>query len=245
MEQVYLDCLIRDEIGKSKVGALRRKEFVPAVVYGKGEEPLSIKCDRSQLIKFIHAHHGGENIVITLRISEEDSKKKAALEKPVLIKEMQFEPVKDEILHIDFHRISLTEQIETKVPIVAKGEAIGVKKDSGVLAHILWELEVECLPTEIPENIEIDVTNLEIGQSIYVKDLQIPGGVKVLTDPEAIVLTLEHPKKVEEIVPEAEVEGAAPAEPEVIKEKKDKEEGAEKEEKKEEKKEEAPKEKSK
>jgi len=232
MEQVYLDCLVRDEIGKSKVSALRSSDFVPAVVYGKGEKTLSLKCDRSQLIKFIHAHHGGENIVITLRISEDDSKKKIVAEKPVLIKEMQLEPVKDEILHIDFHQISLTEEITTKIPIESKGESIGVKKDSGILTHILWELEIECLPTAIPEKIEVDVTNLEIGQSIYVKDLQLPGGVKVLTDQEAIVFTVEHPKKVEEVVPEAEAVAGAPEEPEVIKEKKEKEEPEGKEEQK-------------
>ena len=232
MEQVYLDCLLREEIGKSKIGALRKNDFVPAVVYGRGEKTLTIKCNRSQLIKFLHAHHGGENIVITLRVSDSNSENKSIMEKPVLIKDMQYDPLRDDILHIDFHQISLTEKIKTKIPIESKGEAIGVKKEGGILAHILWELEIECLPTEIPEKIEVDVSNLAIGQSIQVGNLNVPEGIKVLSDQEGIVFMVEHPKKVEEVVAPGAVEAeagvaAAPTEPEVIKkEKKEKEEEA-------------------
>jgi len=228
MEQVYLDCFIREERGKSKISALRRNGFIPAVVYGRGEQPLNIKCNRSQLIKFLHAHHGGENIIITLRISDIASKKNTIKEKSVLIKDIQFDPLQDTILHIDFHQISLTEKIKTKVPIVAKGEPIGVKRDGGVFAHILWELEIECLPAEIPEKFEVDVSNLQIGESIQVKSLNIPSSVKVLNEPESIVFLVEHPKKVEEVAAKpAEGEVAAPTEPEVIKKEKKEQEAEE------------------
>jgi large subunit ribosomal protein L25 len=226
MEKVYLDCLLREETGKSKVNSLRRSGFVPAIIYGQGKNPLVIKLDRSQLVKFMHAHHGAENMIITLVVSDGEKSKKSGQEKPVLIKEIQFDPVKDGIWHIDFNEISLTKAIEVKVPIEAKGDAIGVKQDGGVLTHVLWELEIECLPTVIPEKIEVDVTNMKIGDAVYVKDLPVKDGVKVLTDKEATVFTLMSPK-IEEVVAEV-TEGAAPAEPEVIKEKKEKaEEGEE------------------
>jgi len=225
MEKIYLDCLLREETGKNKVNSLRRNGSVPAVVYGHGKKSLSVKVDRSQLIKFMHAHHGAENMVITLRISGDDKNKAHQEEKAVLIKEIQYHPVRDDILHMDFNQVSLTKVIQVKTPIEAKGEAEGVKQEGGVLTHILWELEIECLPTMIPEKIEVDITNMKIGDSIYVKDLVTPGDVKVLTDIEAIVFTLAPPKK-EEVIEEVP-EGEVSAEPEVIKEKKEKEEKAE------------------
>ncbi|MDD5006205.1 MAG: 50S ribosomal protein L25 [Candidatus Omnitrophica bacterium] len=237
MEKVYLDCLPREEVGKNKVNALRRTGFVPAVVYGEGAKSIAIKIDRSQLIKFIHTHHGVENMIITLRFAGKEKSKDHQEEKSVLIKEMQFHPVQENILHVDFNEISLTKAIVIKVPVRPKGEAIGVKQEGGVLTHVLWELEVECLPTAIPEKVEVDISNMKIGDTIQVKDLTVPEGAKVLTTQDTIVFTLMAPKK-EEIVTEVP-EGAAPTEPEVIKkEKAEAEEGEEKEGKEEEKKEE-------
>jgi len=229
MEKVYLDCLRREETGKGKVSALRRNGFVPAIVYGQGESPLAIKLNRGQLLKFMHAHHGGENIIINLVISDGEKIKGAQEEKSVLIKDIQYHPVKDDILHIDFNQISLTKEIEVKVPIIAKGEAEGVKQEGGVLAQILWELEVKCLPTMIPEKIEVNVSNMKIGDSVYVKDLVVPESAKILSDKEAIVLNLVPPKK-EEIVEEVP-EGEVAAEPEVIKKEKAEKEEAEEEKK--------------
>ena len=134
----------------------------------------------------------------------------------MLIKGIQLDPVKDEVIHVDFNEISLTEKIKVKVPIVDKGEAIGVKRDEGVLEHILWEVEVECLPTQIPQKLEVDVTKLEIGQDIFVKDIPVPEGVKILADPESIAVSVKPPK--EEIILEEPAEGLA--EPEMIREKK-------------------------
>ena len=222
MEKVYLDCLLREKIGKSGVSSLRKNGFVPAVVYGQGKKTLSIKLNRSQLLKFIHVHHGIESMIISLRITGEDKNKAFKEEKSVLIKEIQTHPVHENILHVDFNQISLTKAIEIKIPIEAKGEAQGVKQEGGILTHILWELEIECLPTHIPDKVEVDVTNMKIGDTVHVKDLTIPEGVKLLTDKEAIVFTLMSPMK-EEIVEEVSAEGAA-AEPEVIKEKKEKKE---------------------
>lgn len=226
MEKTYLDCVSREELGKNKMGALRRAGFVPAVVYGKGKEPLVIKIDQSQLIKFMHAHHGGENMVISLRISgNEDSKKVKKKERSVLIKKIQYEPVHDSLLHVDFNEVSLTQKIVVKIPIESKGEPEGVKKEGGVLTQVLWELEGECLPTEIPEKIEVDIESMEIGGTIHVKDIHVPSQVNVLTDVEAIVFTLAASRKVEELPEEAPEGEEGSAEPEVIK--KEKKEGEE------------------
>lgn len=226
MEKAYLDCVSREERGTNKMSALRRAGFIPAVVYGKGKSPLAIKIDQSQLIKFMHAHHGGENMVISLRIAgDADAKKAKNEEKAVLIKDIQYEPVHDTVLHVDFNEVSLTEKIAVKIPIASKGEPEGVKKEGGVLTQVLWELEVKCLPTEIPEKIEVNIESMKIGDTIHVKAIVVPSHVDILTDVEAIVFTLAAPRKIEEPVAAAAVEGEeASAEPEVIKKEKKEEE---------------------
>ncbi len=146
----------------------------------------------------------------------------------LIVKEEQREPVSDDLLHIDFHRISLTEAIEVKVLIVTKGEAVGVKEGGGSLDHALWELDIFCLPTNIPEKIEIDISELNIGDAIYVKDIVLPEGVVTKHDPEAILASVVPPMKEVEVPAEGEEEG----EPEVIGEKAEGEEGEEKSEEK-------------
>ena len=228
MEAIYLESTVRDdsEIGKSHL--LRKKSFVPCVVYGEGKKTLPLKIERSHLIKFMHAHHGGENIVITLKVSSNDKKKTE--EKPVIIKEIQTHPVSDEILHVDFNEVSLTKRIVVKVPIHSVGEPIGVKQDGGTLEHILWEIDVECLPTHIPGKLEVDAANLKIGDFIQVKNLILPEDVVIKHDPDAIVFSVVPPRKEEVVAPEVAVEGAAAAaEPEVIKKEKKPVEGAEEE----------------
>ena len=139
--------------------------------------------------------------------------------KTVLIKEIQRHPFKDIILHVDFMEISLSENIKIEVPVITKGEAAGVVKDKGVLEKLLWKIQVECLPTEIPEKIEVDISNLNIGDSIFVKDLKVKDMVKILNDPELRVLTVEHPT-IEK--PKEEVAPGAPVEPELIRKEKEK-----------------------
>lgn len=223
MEKIVLDAQIREEFGKGAVKHIRRDGFIPAVAYRHGGKAHSLKVPKKAFIKILHTK-AGENAIITLKIAKgkEDSAKTSS--KTVIIKDIQLDPVKDTVIHVDFNEISLTEVLKVKVPIVDKGEAIGVKRDEGVLEHILWEVEVECLPTQIPEKLEIDVTNLEIGNDIFVKDISVQEGVKILTDSESIVLSVKPPKA-EEVAEEAE---PGLEEPEVIREKKpEAEEGAE------------------
>jgi len=228
MEDIILEAMVREEAEIGKSSALRQKGFVPCVVYGEGKKTLSLKIDRSRLIKFMHAHHGGENMVITLKVAGAAAQK--ADEKAVLIKEVQTHPVNDEILHVDFNEISLTKRLVVKVPLHAVGEPVGVKQDGGTLEHVLWEIDVECLPTQIPEKIEINVEAMKIGDSVYVKDLAMPEGVVTKHDPESIVFNVVPPQKVEEAVaPEAAAatEAAEATEPEVIKKEKKPVEGEE------------------
>ena len=213
MEEIFLDAQPRQEIGRGKVNDLRHKGFIPAVVYSGGKESAAIKVSHKEFLTLVHQHRA-EGVVINLKIK--DDKKKA---RPCLIKEIQYHPVYGEIIHVDFNEISLTEEIKVNVPVVAKGEPIGVKQEGGSLEHILWEIEVECLPTSIPKEIEVDVSALKIGDSVHIKDIVFPSGVKVLNDPSAIILSVAAPMK-EEVVA-APVEGEETAEPEVIKEKKE------------------------
>ena len=116
-------------------------------------------------------------MVITLKVSSPEHKK--VEEKPVIIKEIQAHPVHDEILHVDFNEISLTKRIVVKVPIHSVGEAVGVKQDGGTLEHVLWEVDVECLPTQIPGKLTVDVTSMKIGDFVQVKNLTVPEGATI------------------------------------------------------------------
>jgi len=222
MDFVELKANLREEKGKELNKKLRYTGMVPGVVYRKGEETVSLKVDSKSLSKALHTE-AGENVIIKLFI-EGDKKKK---ERIVVIKELQKDPVKDKLVHVDLNEISLTETLKVKVPIMSKGEAIGVKQEGGVLQHIMWEADVECLPTNIPDKIEVDVTNLKIGGTLSIKDILPPEGVKILGDPESIVFSVEHVKTIEEAVA-APVEGES-LEPELIREKKEKEEAEEEE----------------
>lgn len=212
MEEVKLDVQVRAEMGKTKVKAVRQGDFVPGIVYGGDSEPTAIKLDRRTYDRIRRQHHG-ESIVFHLNILEGANKLK---DYSAIVKEEQHDPVTDKILHVDFKRISLQEEIEVEVPLTAKGEPIGVKKGGGSLEHVLWELEVICLPMDIPQHIDVDVSALEIGDVIQVKDLALPAGVKTKQDPESIVFSVAPPMKEEE----APAEGADAKEPELIKPKK-------------------------
>jgi len=215
MEKINLVAQVRTEFGKSKMNALRRDGFIPAVMYGKGLESLNIKIPRSEFLRFIHEHRI-ETTVFNLIVKDLDKKEK---EYTCMIKEIQYDPLTSEVIHIDFNHISLTKAIKVKVPIVPKGEPVGVKQEGGILERLLWEIEVECLPTNIPSQIEVDVSNLKINDSILVKDIGSLGeGIKILSDSETVLFSVSPPAK-EEVVTEAVTEEKL--EPEVIREKKE------------------------
>jgi len=214
MEEIKLDVQLREKIGSRKIRSVRREDFVPGIVYGgKAKEPTVIKVDRRSYERIMRQHRG-QNVIFHLNVMDGETKLR---DYAAIIREEQHEPVSYRILHLDFQRISLTEEIEVKVKIETKGDPIGVK-EGGLLDHLLWELPVICLPTKIPEKIEVEVGHLKIGDVVHVKDIKLPEGVRTKHDVEAIVVTVAAPMK-EEVV----VEGAeAITEPEVLKEKKDK-----------------------
>lgn len=211
MERIVLNSQVREKTGTSIVKKLRTKGLVPAVVYAREHSPVHITIDRREFVKLLHKE--GENAIIDLNIGTEAKPKK----KTVIIKEIQYDAIKEGIFHIDFQQIKLTEKIRVHVPLVTKGDADapGVK-EGGILEHILREVEIECLPTNIPKEIVIDVSNLKVGEPICVKDLNIAQGLTVITDKEqiAVMVKFEAEEKLEEEKPEAE---EAAAEPEVIK----------------------------
>ncbi len=213
MQEILLQAEVRDKIGRGKVKDLRQEGFIPAVVYYGGKESQAIKLAHHEFLYLVHQHRI-EGVIISLKIKGDKKQSR-----PCIIKEIQYDPVHGDIIHVDFNEISLTKAIKVSVPVEAKGESVGVKQEGGSLEHIIWEVDVECLPTSIPKSIEVDVTQLKMGESVYVKDLQVPSGVKIINDPESIVLTVASPMK-EEVVPVV-AEGQATQEPEVIKEKKE------------------------
>ena len=211
MEQIKLKVSVREERGKQAAKKLRQKGLVPGVVYHRGEESVAIVLPDKEISKIVR-DAGGENILINLTI-DKDKKSRG---RSVIIKEIQHDPVKRNILHVDFNEISLTEKIVVEVEVVAMGEPVGVKQEGGVLDHPLRELKVQCLPTDIPKNIEVDVTGFKLNDSFHVRDLVLPDKLKVLNDPELLLFQVKLP--VEEKVEKATAETP---ELEVIREKKE------------------------
>jgi len=221
MEQINFDVQLRKTIGSAKSRQIRRTNLIPGIVYGGDSKPTIIQADRKAYDR-IYRQHAGESLIYHLNLVDGDKK---ISDFPAIIKDVQLHPVTDEVIHIDFNRISLDKEIEINVKILIKGEPIGVKRDGGTLEHLMWELDIICLPTNIPHHLEADVTNLGVHDSIHVKDLVLPKGVRTKHDPDSVVITIAGSMR-EEITTTAEGEAAAAGtEPEVLKEKK-KEEGA-------------------
>jgi large subunit ribosomal protein L25 len=200
----------RDATGKGAARKLRAAGRIPAVVYGRGVESKAVSVDPSALLKLLHGSGAGMNTLIDLSVDGSTQ--------TVLVKELQRDPVRGRPLHTDFYLVELDKTVEVSVPIHLVGKAAGVEL-GGILDHPLRELELECLPRAIPEGVDVDVSALEVGQSIHVRDLELPEGVSVRTDENLAVASVIAPTVVEEEVPEEEVEaeeGAAapaPAEP--------------------------------
>ena len=202
-------------LGSRPVQRMRQDGLVPGVVYGRDMKPLVISVNRRELAKLLRSK-SGEHALVTLRLNDDGK----PWEKPVLVQAIQHHPVDGHVVHIDFHAILLTERLKVKVPVVLKGEPVGVKQEGGLLEHFLREVEVECLPTEIPASVEHDVSAMTIGQTIHVRDLAAPTNTKITSDPDGVIASVQVPK-----VEKPEEEAAAVTEPEVIREKKEEGEG--------------------
>lgn len=210
MAQLEITARVRKEIGGKRPRQLRRSGLIPGVLYGGEEGAIPLSLEREYLEKKVGVLH--ENQILRLKL---EGKEKATF-RPAMVKEIQKNHLTDDILHIDFQGITLDEKLTATVPVVDVGEPVGVTRDGGILEHVLREIEIKCLPAQIPEDIEVDVSSLEIGDSIQVQDIKLGEEVEVLTDPELSVFTVSAPL-VEEVV-EEEVA------PEVIEEEAEKEE---------------------
>ena len=204
MEAHVLPVETRNQRGKNANHKIRAQGYIPAVLYSHGESQ-SIMVQKKNFFKIFKGHIS-ENVLIDLEIKDASGSPVKAF-----VKDYQRHPITDEILHVDFFRVTMTEAISTNVPVEIVGTPIGVKQ-GGILEIIEREIEVECLPSDLPEKITIDVTNLAIGQSIHVKDIAAPKGVTILSTPDTVVVAVLAPHKVVEEVAQQVVEEVQPAE---------------------------------
>ena len=214
-KQVKLSARARTDIGGTVANKLRREGLIPAVVYGGKEPSLAVQVGARDITNVL-SHAVGENILVELEI--EDTGKTTS--RMVLIQEVQHAPLSGNIVHVDFHAINMDETLTTTVPLEPRGEPSGVKNSGGILEQNLRALEIECLPKDLPEVLIADVSALNIGDSIHVRDIALPAGVTVLDDADLTVFLVAAPA-VAEVVAPAAAAAAAPAQPEVIKEKKE------------------------
>ncbi len=206
MQQFSVSAEIRSGRGKNASRQLRMAGQIPAVLYGQKEDTVALALSPKELSAILHSGTG-HNTIFSLKVQ-------GAAATSVMLKEWQHDPIKGNLLHADLLRIAMDEALQVKVPITTVGEAKGVKLQGGIFEFVLREVEVECLPADIPENITIDISNLEIGANFRVSDLPVNPKVKILSEPDLVVAHVISPK--EEKVPEPAIEVVA-AEPEVIK----------------------------
>ncbi|MGD2246128.1 MAG: 50S ribosomal protein L25 [Candidatus Aminicenantes bacterium] len=215
----------REAFGKNASRRLRRNGMIPVILYGAKDINVPLTLNKKDFFQILRSE-SGENTVFEVMFNSET--------RNAMIKDLQKNPVTDEIIHADLIQIALDKAIRVSVPVVTVGDAVGVKTEGGFVDFITREIEIECLPRDIPEQIEIDISGLHLRQSFKVEEAVLPAGVKLVSDPEDILVNIEEPSMEEEIEVEEEEEEliGEEEEPEVIKKEKPEEE--EKEEKKEE-----------
>jgi large subunit ribosomal protein L25 len=211
-KQINLTAKPRANIGRTAAKQARRAGNVPAVLYGKHIKPQPLSVGALDVKKMLAQSRGG-HAMVNLTI-EDNGKKETHL---ALVQDVQIDPLKDHVVHVDFHQLSATEKFRVRVPVRAIGDPAGVK-EGGIMEYLIREVEVECLPKDLPEVIEVDVTSLALGKSIYLGDLKVADGVTIRGDKTRPVITIALPTTEEQIAAEAE---AATGEVEVITAKKE------------------------
>jgi large subunit ribosomal protein L25 len=214
--EAILEATARGTIGKNEARRTRRGGMVPAVLYGAASEGASrdatpIAVNPKALLKILHSESGA-NTLISLKLAGSGDAR-------VLVKEFQLDPVTRQVLHADFYRVAMDKLIRITIPVLVTGEPKGVKQQGGVLEFIRREIEVECLPADIPEHIEIDVSELMLHQGLRVRDILADAKWKAVSDPDMMLVHVIMPKAEEVATPADAVAAAptAPAEPEIIK----------------------------
>jgi large subunit ribosomal protein L25 len=197
LEKIELQATVRKSVGNGPARVLRRAGQIPAVLYGRKIEPVLLSVNTKDLEQILKKGSFGQ-FILTLVI--QNGKK---MTKPAIIKELQTHPVSGSLIHIDFYEVDMKRQIKVMVPVVTTGKSVGIE-EGGLLNIVRRELEVFCLPGDIPEAIEIDISELGIGDSIHLEDLPLGENVEVVTDVNFTVVTVLSPKVEEEVVEEEE-----------------------------------------
>jgi large subunit ribosomal protein L25 len=223
-----LEAQMRDTFGKNEARRTRREGKVPGVLYGgDGQQPTAIAVEPRALLRILHSE-AGQNTLISLKLPN-------AGDTRVLVKDFQLDPITHQVLHADFYRVAMDRVLQVTIPVVIHGEPKGVKQQGGILEFIRREIEIECLPADIPEHVDVDVSELMLHQGVRVRDIATNPKWKPVTEAETMLVHVIMPKAEEAPAPAeaAATTAAAPAEPEVIKKgKKEEDEAGEKEEKK-------------
>ncbi|MBU0611046.1 MAG: 50S ribosomal protein L25 [Armatimonadetes bacterium] len=199
MEQFVIDARKRDKQGTGAARAYRREGLIPGVVYGQGQDALPIVVDARQFGALLR-HHGS---LINLKIDGELADSTLA----ALVKDTQRDPVSRQVLSVDLQWVSLTEAVEVQVPLVLIGEAPGVTRDGGSLEQVMHEITVSCLPGEIPENIAVDISGMEIGNTLHVRDLLAPEGITLVSSEDDVMVTIARPIRAEDLEVQVAEEG--------------------------------------
>ena len=221
-----LEAVKREGRGKNEANRLRASGQIPAVVYGsrtdgKAPEGVPVSVDPKQVLRILHSDSGA-NTLITLKVP-------GTAEARVMVKEYQLDPITHQLLHADFYQLALDKAITVTVPVTLKGEPKGVKQQGGLLDFVTREIQLQVLPTEIPEHIDVDVSELMLNQSIRLRDLALDDKWKTVTPPDTMIVHVVIPKAEEAAAATTEVAAPTAAEPEVIKKGKADEEGKDKE----------------
>jgi large subunit ribosomal protein L25 len=217
MKSVALKAYPRSQVQRAEVKKLRASGRVPATIYGRQAKPQNLEISAKEISDLIH-HSVSENLLVDLSVENDARSKRLAL-----VQEIQHHPLDGKVLHVDFHEVAENEKVTVHVPVETTGEAVGVKTGGGVLEHVLFKLKVRSLPKDLPEQIIVDVTSLEIGKAFHISDIKAPQGVEILGDRHITVVAVAAPRAEEEVV----VAEAAPAAGDVEMTKEKKEEGAE------------------
>jgi len=221
MKSVPLKAYPRTQVRRGEVKKLRGSGRVPAVIYGRQAKPQNLEVSAKEFGDLIH-HSVSENLLVDLSVENDARAKRLAL-----VQEIQHYPLDGKVLHVDFHEVAENEKVTVNVPVETVGEAAGVKNSGGVLEHILFKLKVRSLPKDLPEQIIIDVSSLELGKAIHIGEIKLSDGVEILGDKNIPVVSVAMPRTEEEEVAATTTEAAAAGDVEMIKEKKeDGEEGA-------------------
>jgi len=186
MIQISLDADVREQTGKGGARKMRQQGKIPAILYGRKMEPVTLSVNEHEFNRMLFKTQG-EQVIFTLNLGSNGSSRE---EKLALIKEMQRHPVNDRVRHIDFFAISVDEKIKIEVPVTPIGKAKGVEVSGGVLELIQRTVTISCLPLAIPKEIELDVSDLDIGDALHVKDLTPPEGVEFIDPPDTTLLTV-------------------------------------------------------